>query len=160
VHLVGYFYLEHECCSHHLCSNPNNTPPPPPPPKTQCSKCSFCSYVFLCEAWWWLIAIVETCCPYSVFVTINWRVVLDGIQLPKKLCLKLAVCLREIYDLCRLTKWTGDEKCKLFSTPDPLCRYILYSVGFCLTLKLMLHLIQCNAVEPIIRANDRLLLAG
>jgi hypothetical protein len=29
-----------------------------------------------------LIAIAETCCPYSVFVIINWRIVLDGIYLP------------------------------------------------------------------------------
>jgi hypothetical protein len=51
-------------------------------PQTQCSKCF--ARTFLCEAWWWLIAIAETRCPYSMFVIIrvNWRVVLDGTHLP------------------------------------------------------------------------------
>jgi hypothetical protein len=42
----------------------------------------FRSYLFLCESWWWLTAIAETCCPYSVFVKINWRAVLDVTHLP------------------------------------------------------------------------------
>jgi hypothetical protein len=46
--------------------------------KTQshCSKCFV--RTFLCEAWGWLSDIAETCRPYSVFVLIYWRVVVDG----------------------------------------------------------------------------------
>ena len=64
------------------------------------------------------------CLPSDVFVydviteccVIVGRVMfyVCGVHGSDKLCLKLAVCLREIYDFCRLLKWVGDRECKLF----------------------------------------------
>jgi hypothetical protein len=68
-----------------------------------------------------------------------------GVHGSDKLCLKLAVCLREIYDFCQLLKWMGDRECKLFP-PRVMSVDIFYIQLACLTLRFMLHLIQHNTL--------------